>query len=414
MTTAVADAATGALLERALRIGRDRLALAQTMPDGSLSWHPGYGVTFQPVDDSGIFNGRVGDAVFLAALCAATGEAEMRDAALRAVAPLRARIAAPGGPAGLLDETGYGLTGTGSMVYALVRMAGFLDLPELLDDARALAAVFTDQAIARDTKHEVFWGTAGAALGLLAMAGAETDGAAAARWTRAAARCAEHLLGARAADPGTGLRAWAGSRGELESGFAHGSSGIAHALLEVFRRTGDARLYDAAVESFAFERELFREDRMDWADTRSHGDDKFITSWCHGAPGIGISRLAALDALRKEDEQGVVGDLFIALEKAGKRKKGAVDNLCCGLFGRVDFLLETGVRLGNPSLQQQARALAEERLRTLGERRFKLPEHDAEGDPHMRTGLWQGEAGIGYELLRLGDPARFPSLLLLA
>ena len=32
--------------------------------------------------------------------------------------------------------------------------------------------------------------------------------------------------------------------GEPETGFAHGSSGVAHALLEVFRRTGDRRWYD--------------------------------------------------------------------------------------------------------------------------------------------------------------------------
>jgi len=411
MTTAAPAAPALSLVERALHIGRERLAQARELPDGSLTWHPGYGVTFEPVDDSGLFNGRVGDAFFLAALHAATGDEEMRGAALRVVAPLRGRIRAGGGPEALLAETGYGLTGTGSMLYALVRMAGFLDVPAMLDEARTLAAVFTPDAIARDQKLEMFWGTAGTIPGLLALAAADPAGAA--RWVDAAVRCADHLVAKRQADPETGLRAWPGGRGELETGFAHGSSGVAHALLEVFRRTGECRFYDAAVESFAFERALFLEDVMDWPDSRSE-PGKMIGSWCHGGPGIGLSRLAALDGLRREDEHGVVGDLFLALEKAGQRKKGGVDNLCCGHFGRVDFLLETARRLGNPSLEEQARALAGQRLRGTRERGFRLPEHDAAGDEHMRTGLWQGVPGIGYALLRLEDPARFPCILLLA
>ncbi|HEX6748762.1 MAG TPA: lanthionine synthetase LanC family protein [Longimicrobium sp.] len=411
MTAAAPAAPPLTLAARALRIARERLAQAIELPDGSLTWHPGYGVTFAPVDDSGMFNGRVGDAFFLAAVHAATGRAEMRDAALRATAPLRARIRAAGGPEGLLAETGYGLTGTGSMVYALVRMAGFLGEPAMLDEARTLAAVFTPDAIARDEKLEMFWGTAGTIPALFALADADPAGAAG--WTERAVWCAGHLAAHRQADPETGLRAWPGARGELETGFAHGSSGVAHALLEVFRRTGERRFYDAAVESFAFERALFREDVMDWPDSRSE-PGKMIGSWCHGAPGIGLSRLAALDGLRPDDERGVAGDLFLALEKAGKRKKGGVDNLCCGHFGRVDFLLETARRLGNPSLEAQARALAEQRLRATDQRGFRLPEHDTGGDEHMRTGLWQGAPGIGYALLRLDDPARFPCILLLA
>ena len=411
MSPLSAEAAPGRLADHAHAVGRARLAAARELPDGSLTWHPGYGVTFQPVPDAGLFNGRVGDALFLAALYAATGDPEMRDAALRATAPLRARAAAPGGAQALLDETGFGLTGVGSMVYALVRMAGFLGEPGFVDDARALAAVLTPGSVALDRKYEVFWGVAGAVPGLLALAaegGAEED-----RWTAAAQACAAHLLDRRRPDPETGLRAWPVSGGKLETGFAHGSSGIAHALLEVGRRTGEARFREAALEAFAFERALFREHLMDWPDHRDQPDERVMTGWCHGATGVGLSRLAALGELREAEEGDVVADLFWALKRTTQRLVGGPDNLCCGGFGRIDFLLEAGRRLGNASLERQARAAAEKRAAAAAKHGWIVPEHGADGE-HMKTGLWQGTSGIGYQLLRIDDPGRFPSVLLLA
>ncbi|MBV9774292.1 MAG: hypothetical protein JO040_10105 [Gemmatimonadetes bacterium] len=409
MSTASVEATPDELVEHAHRVGRERLADARELPDGSLSWHPGYGTAFQPVPDSGIFNGRIGDALFLAALHAATGDPEMRAAALRVAAPLRARVATAEGREELLGEIGYGLTGVGSVVYAWVRMAGFLDDPGLVDDARALAGVLTPESVARDRKYEVFWGAGGAIPGLLALAAATGEE----RWVAAAADCAEHLVAHRAPDPETGLRGWVTSGSTPETGFAHGSSGIAYALLQVHRHTGEERYREAAMETFAFERALFREHLMDWPDNREQPDERVMTSWCHGAPGVGLSRLGALGDLRGDEEGDVVGDLFWALKKTSQYLTRSPDNLCCGNFGRMDFLLEAGRRLGNPSLEQQARAAARQRVRFAGEHGFVTPNHGADGE-HMKTGLWQGVSGIGYQLLRLGDPDRFPSLLLLA
>lgn len=412
MSTVVAEVALDVLVERAHRIAHERLADATELADGSLTWHPGYGVAFQPVADSGIFNGRIGDALFFAALHAATGDPTMREAALRVAAPLRIRTAAPAGRKELLEEIGYGLTGVGSVVYAWVRMAGFLDAPDLLDDARGLAGVLTPESIALDRKYEVFWGAAGAALGLIALAEAETvEGAD--RWTAAAVNCVEHLLASRVSDPETGLLAWPSSSMRPATGFAHGSSGIAHAVLEVYRRTREQRYYDAAMEVFAFERALFREHIMNWPDDREQPDEGIMTSWCHGATGVGFSRLAAVGELHAADEEDVVADLFLALTKTGQNLRRAPDNLCCGSFGRIDFLLEAGRRLENLSLVRQARAAADQRLAAAERHGFSTPDHGGSGD-HFKTGLWQGISGIGYQLVRLSDPARFPSVLLLA
>lgn len=393
-------------VRRAEEIAARVLAQATEVEDGSLSWNRGYGVRFQRVDDAGIFNGRIGEGLFLAALHASTRDPALREAALRVLAPLRARIRAPGSTAALAEEIGFGLTGLGAVIYALVRIGRFLDESALPEEARALAAGLTPGLVRRDDKLEVFWGVAGTILGLLALDG--PDAVERATW------CGEHLLRMRREDPGSGLRAWATSGVVPETGFAHGSSGIAHALLELHRCTGDGRLYDAAMEAFAFERSVYREDLREWPDRRDQPADRpLMSSWCHGAPGVGLSRLAALDVVRPDDEPAIASDLLLALRKTSAAGPGGMNNLCCGTFGRVDILLEASRRLENPTLERQARRMADDCLARADGAGFTLPDY-AEEEPHLRAGLWQGLAGVGYALLRLADPERYPCILAMA
>jgi lantibiotic modifying enzyme len=287
-------------------------------------------------------------------------------------------------------------------------MSGFLGRPELLRVAASAAATVTPERIALDRVHDVFWGAAGAALGLLALHDETGDDAVLDR----AVACGDHLLGARRADPQTGLRAWSCQEPALCTGFAHGSSGIAHALLRLSQRTGEARFYDAAIEAFAWERTVYREDIGDWPDMRDQPAGRpLLSSWCHGAPGISLSRLTGLFVLRPADEVDVVEDLDRALTRTSETPVRPTDNLCCGNFGRVDILLEAGRVLENDSLVRQARSLAEAALRLAGQRGWLLPPSPEEDEQHMRAGMWQGLAGIGYALLRLADADRYPSPL---
>jgi lantibiotic modifying enzyme len=397
------------LLRRTLTIAGELLRTAETDADGALTWHRGYAVDLSPAGDAGIFNGTIGEALFFAALFTTTGDPAHEEAALRASRAVRAGARDAGFRERLLARVGYGLTGVGSQVYALARMSRFLDRPELLDDAAALAEVLTPGRIAGDRVHDVFRGAAGAALGLLTLYDETGDPAALER----AAACGDHLLARRGTDPETGLRAWATTRPALFTGFAHGSSGIAHALLRLRQRTGEARFYDAAIEAFAWERTVFREDVGDWPDMRGHPADRpLVSGWCHGAPGIALSRLTALSVLREEDEADVAGDLDRALTRTSASALRGPDHLCCGSAGRVDVLLEAGRVLGNDSLVRWSLRLAEGMLEEAGERGWRVARANADGsDRHMSGGLWQGATGIAYTLLRMTDPGRYPTLL---
>lgn len=397
------------LLQRTVAMAADLLRTAETDSDGAITWRRGYAMDMSPAEDPGIFNGRIGEALFFAALFATTADPAHEEAALRASQAVRAAAGDAELRERLLAQVGYGLTGVGSQVYALVRMSQFLNRPELLDDAAALAEVLTPERIARDRIHDLFWGAAGAALALLALYDHTGDPAALER----AVACGEHLLARRGTDPDTGLRAWATLEPALFTGFAHGTSGIAHALLRLHQATGDDRFYDAAIEGFAWERTVFREDIGDWPDKRDQpADQPVISAWCHGAPGMALSRLTALYVLREEHEADVAEDLDRALTRTSEAPLHGADYLCCGNFGRVDILLEAGRVLENESLVRQARRMAEGALERADQRGWVVATPGEDGsDRHQSGGLWQGPTGIAYTLLRMTDPDRYPTLL---
>lgn len=391
----------------AATLGAKILLDATETSDGSLTWGRGYDRARRPIADAGLFNGRIGEALLFAALARATGDARFAAAAERVVLPLRRRLRAPNGPNATARETGLGLMGLGSMLYGLVRIGQYLGEPSIIADTRLAAAGLASATIHSDHRCEIGWGTSGLILGLLAVH--ETgDGVA----LDQATRCGAHLLERRVADPVTGLRAWPTHGGMPSAGFAHGSSGIAHALLELYRRVPDSLYPDAAIEAFAYERALYCKETGDWPDVRGQTTAVFC-SWCHGAPGVGFSRLAALRNLTDRDQHGLLADLRVTLRRTvSYQATGEPDNLCCGNLGRADFLLEAGIRLGNPSLVDAANMILGKCVRAATpEGYFMLPVYT---EAHTQPGLWQGLTGIAYTLLRFGAPQAHRCLLLLS
>ena len=394
------------LVELAVGIGERLLKDAHCLGDGSLTWGRGYGLNMEPVPDSGMFNGRIGEAVFLSALAVASSRADFEAAALASTGCLRASLGDATLARELASRIGLGLSGMGSIIYAFVLMASLLRRPELLISAERGAETVSKERIAADTKCDVFWGAAGALFGLLALLDRGVEAV-----RQRAIWCADHLLARRTADWRTGLRGWAQDGGRPVTGFAHGSSGVASALLRLHERMGDSRLYRAAVEAFDFERTVYSPAVSDWPDHPDQARKTIMSSWCHGAPGIGFSRLSILPSMEAKDESDIAGDLCLALRKVASDKLRPADNLCCGNFGRIDFLLEAAQRLQNPSLKAAAFRVAERCIERHRKQPFTIPQPSASVGPHCGPGLWQGIAGIGYSLIRLSAPAQFPCIL---
>src|SRR5699024_11040872 len=78
----------------------------------------------------------------------------------------------------------------------------------------------------------------------------------------------------------------------LLTGFSHGASGMCWALLELFSMTKKHIYFDTAQNILSYERRFFNKQRNNWKDLRpSTKEDLDPVYWCHGAAGIGLSRV---------------------------------------------------------------------------------------------------------------------------
>ena len=127
-------------------------------------------------------------------------------------------------------------------------------------------------------------------------------------------------------------------------------------------------------------------------------------SWCHGAPGIGVARLALLSELQ---HPLVVPDLETALATTQVPRSQTEDHLCCGSFGRFDILSYAAKTLGRKELSVAASEQAWEVVSRMDP--YRMFPCDVPGV--RNPGFLDGLAGIGYVLLRLVAPHNLPCVL---
>jgi type 2 lantibiotic biosynthesis protein LanM len=400
-------------LQQAKAIAADLQAKAIYSTDGIARWT---GLEYMPktgrlqlqLIDFGL-EGSCGVALFLAALEKVTGGAGYRDLALSALQLLCRIINNPKAYQQLKMSVDLGSTdGFGSMLYTLVKVSQFLQEPALLAAAQQLAHLLTPTDISEDRNLDITTGTAGALLGLLTLYQATDDTSV----LEMAITCGQHLLAQRSLSE-TGHKTWKAMGLEKPlTGFSHGAAGIAYAVLRLYGVTGDPACLAATEEAIAYETSVFSPDAKNWPDFRpfvlKDKQPTFMTSWCHGAAGIGLARLGSLKYL---DTPAMRQDIDIALQTTQKFSWLGVDHLCCGNFGRVDVLLEASRRLARPELLETVPmqiAWVVERAKQTGG--FHLFHKVTQGVYH--PGFFRGVSGIGYELLRLSEPDLLPSVLL--
>lgn len=407
----VENAGTVVTEEDALQIARaiaKKIAEhAMRSPDGGAAWiAPQYLVRteryqLQPVDYS-LYGGTAGIALFLAALERVTGGAGYRDLALGALRPLRWAIDAQGSVLAGMMGLG-GATGIGSFLYGFVRISQLLDEPSLLDDARKLVPLVSDERIVGDRSFDIVSGGAGAILGLLALYEATGDAAALER----AVACGRRLVEARKPTR-FGPRSWSTFDGQFTTGLSHGAAGIAYSLLRLRSITGDEELGAAAREAIEYESHVYSPETGNWADFKDSDDPLYVWSWCHGAPGIGLARVASLPY---HDDARMHDDLRIALGATRDFGLRLIDHLCCGNMGRVEVMLTAGEKLDRPDLVAEAHRLARQVV-ARAEKMDAFLIHPMLPKRVHNPSFFQGTAGIGYQLLRMVRPRELPSVLM--
>ncbi len=350
-----------------------------------------------------LYNGTSGIALFLAAHAAVTGAAPSADLARAALVRLRKQIK-DRNAARFARSLGLGAgVGLGGIVYALAAMAKLLRDDSLIADAQAAAGLITAPLIAADKQFDVLGGAAGGILGLLRLYRDMGSADALARATQ----CGEHLL-AQSRLGAEGRRSWVGEGVGTRAlnGMSHGAAGFAYALSSLAAATDRDDFAQAAGECIAYEDASYDAARHNWPDLRASGAPSWPYQWCHGAPGIGLARIAT--AKRGTlDAKLIAADIGRAVDGVRQHWPGGVDTLCCGTLGQVEFLCEAADTLG----QSDLRALAARRLAAVMRGAASGDYRWNSGRRRFNLGLFRGLAGVGYTALRQAEPS-LPNVLI--
>ncbi|MEH2382707.1 MAG: type 2 lanthipeptide synthetase LanM family protein [Nostoc sp.] len=399
------------LLSKAQEIGVEIQNRAIRGVDGSLTW---ISLTYvlnaerfqlMPLGYS-LYDGNCGIALFLAALARVTNNAQFRDLALGTLQPLQSSLQT----SDLKDISSFakelgigGATGIASIVYSLVKISEFLDLPSLLEDAQRVANLIAEELIASDRKFDIIGGAAGAILGLLALYQKTEHTAVLQR----AVDCGQHLL--KYCHEAYTLKT---TTSKPLTGYSHGAGGIAYSLLRLYTVTQNNAYLDAARDAIAYENHFFYPTAGNWREItpiyNPTSPPVFWSTWCHGAPGIALGRLGGLSI---DPTEQIHNDIEIALQATHKTGLQNIDQLCCGNFGRSEVMLVAAQKFNSSQWHQSAQELAAIAVR----RATQTGDYELFGNlpkSVFSPCFFQGAAGIGYQLLRLAYPQTFPSVLL--
>ena len=362
---------------------------------------------FTSVSDVGLYSGVGGIGLFFAALAQVTGERTWQEMALASVVGIRQIFTQ--NREELLKKTLQwsdlgGADRLQSGIYSLTRMGDLLQDDTLITDAYRIARLLTPETIAHDQQFDWVGGSAGTLVHLLTLL-PYMEGDQRQQVLKTAIACGEHLL-ANQTGPEDGPKAWETWRQKRLTGYSQGAAGIADALLRLFAVTQDDRFRLAAIEAIAYEQTQFSEESQNWLDLRS-SEVTCQVSWAHGAPGIALGRINGLSVV---DTPEIRHHIDGALNTTQNALVWGTDSLAWGTLGRVETLLHASQVLGRPELLQSAYSAAErvlDRVQQTGT--FTLFQNFPSNVAY--PGFFYGQAGIGYELLRLAYPDRLPSVL---
>jgi type 2 lantibiotic biosynthesis protein LanM len=347
-----------------------------------------------------LHSGMPGEILFLAQLTQVSGDFRHRRVALKALRHLTRQLDEH---ATSIRPLGFYI-GWGSVIHLLTALAQLeSDYAYLQQAEDLLARIDFERLIEQDGSLSLIKGATGFMLACSDLHIASGSR----RALELAERCAEHLLARRAAD--VEGYAWRISSAVPLSGLAHGASGFALAFARLFEASGDARYRVAALEALRYEHTLFHPESGNWLDRRDYvlhesgGRPWCSVGWAHGAPGIGLARLALLRA--GIDTPQIREDLAFALKATLAGGFDGGDSLIFGSFGNLELLVSHAECFGResvPDLVPLASTLLE-RIERNGPR-LNAP-------AAFPLGLMAGTTGVAYQCLRLARMHEVPSVL---
>lgn len=307
-----------------------------------------------------------------------------------------------------LDAFGY-YSGKLGIAITLFKIGLFRNDEALKEKALSIINSFKDKEI-QSHEIDVIAGAAGAIPSLLKLYSVTQDD----NHLQLAIKCGDFLVKQaikeddvwfwKTVDPNYGL-----------TGYSHGASGIAVALLELYTHTQNETYWEGAMFGFQYEKKWFNTTTQNWPDLRQYngqGTPHYGTMWCHGAPGIALANLKAFQLTKHEyfleEARIALNTTKNSILKELQPNSGANYSLCHGLAGNTDVLLYANQILNTEEFLPIAQQVADRGISLYTNTRTLFP--SGVNDPSGITtgqqenhGLMLGLSGTGYFYLRLAN-----------
>lgn len=229
-------------------------------------------------------------------------------------------------------------------------------------------------------------------------------------------------------------------------GFSHGAAGIGWVFLELGHYFQNEAFYHIAQQAFLYESLFYDETMKNWQDLRKgiYNDEdeeahrkaylennlEFFTrgsdmnAWCHGAAGLGLSRLRAYELFKNKNTSNDDNynyklcelDITNAIEKTTQTDIDYKDGiplfiLCHGRTGNAELFLKAYEIFNDKKYLSLAETVAQKALDYRKEKDKYLSGYRDIGQEED-TSLFMGTSGIGYFYLRLLAPHETPSIMI--
>ena len=308
-----------------------------------------------------------------------------------------------------LNNFGY-YSGKIGLGYTLWRIGKMLERSELREQGLQLVKSVQGETIT-DHEIDIVSGAAGSISVLLKLYYQEKDDV----FLEMANKCGQFLLNKalinsdeyawKTVDPNYAL-----------TGYSHGASGIASALLELYATTKEEKYWHAAMGGFKYEKKWFNEQTQNWPDLRQYtgeGTPVYGVMWCHGAPGIAIAHLKAWEMTKQafflQEAKTALSTTYrgVSNEMQSQHVK-ANFSLCHGLAGNADILIYASDVLNDNNYREMAEKAGDLGINMYDKTNTLYP--SGVNDPSKMTpgqqenpGLMLGLSGTGMFYLRLFD-----------
>ncbi len=319
-----------------------------------------------------LYDGLPGVALFLAYLGQITQEARYTQLAQAALRALQNQLKRDKSQIKLIGA----FSGWGGIIYTLTHLGALWQQPELL----ALAARWVKECqnlISQDKYFDIIDGVAGYIPCLLGLYQYIQED-----WIlEAAIACGEKLFEFKPAG----------------TGFAHGTPGIAWALLELATATSISQFRERARTL------IINENRY---ENNASNFTNEVATWCNGAPGQG---LAHVRYLRNFVDVDISKEIDIMLQTTLKQGFGLNHCLCHGDLGNLELLLQMHEHTSK-NCDKEIQLITAMIWESINQNGYLSGVPLGVETPGLMTGI----SGIGYGLLRLVAPEEIPAVVMLA